>query len=139
MAIINDLTVFTTVSGGGGASARTNFRADDDFSTDGYTDDIAVSASLPQNIGIAFVNSSESPADYATISLRGDDTSTVYIDNTAGSADLNVSGSGIFSGQIYASGITLIASNGSRWTLGVDEYGNLTTLGEDGVRVRGRS
>ena len=91
MAIINDLTVFTTVSGGGGASARTNFRADDDFSTDGYTDDIAVSASLPQNIGIAFVNSSESPADYATISLRGDDTSTVYINNTAGSVDFVVS------------------------------------------------
>jgi hypothetical protein len=137
MAIINDLTVFTTVSGGGGASARTNFRADDDFSTDGYTDDIAVSASLPQNIGIAFVNSSESPVDYATISLNGDDTSTVYVNNSAGSVDLNVSGSGTFSGQIYASGITLIASNGSRWTLGVDVDGNLITTGADGVRGRG--
>ena len=90
MGIINNQGVFIAPPSGSGD--LTSFREDDDFSTELFDDPI-VQASLPNNVGIAFIKSSDSPADFATISLNGDDTSTIFIDNTAGSANLSISGS----------------------------------------------
>ena len=90
MGIINNQGVFIAPPSGSGD--LTSFREDDDFSTE-LLDEPIVEASLPDNVGIAFIKSSDSPADFATISLNGDDTSTIFIDNTAGSANLSISGS----------------------------------------------
>ena len=92
MGIINNQGVFIAPPlGEGDGIALTSFRDDDDFSVELFDRSIVL-PSFPDNIGIAFVRSSDSPADYATISLSGNDTSTIYIDNTESSADLNVSG-----------------------------------------------
>lgn len=92
MGIVNNQSVFIGPPlGEGEGTALTSFRDDDDFSVDLF-DQSVVLPSFPNNIGIAFVRSSDSPADYLTISLDGNNTSTVYIDNTAGSANLNISG-----------------------------------------------
>ena len=70
MGIINNKGVFIAPPlGPGGATALTSFREDDDFSTELFDDPI-VQASLPNNVGIAFIKSSDSPADFATISLN---------------------------------------------------------------------
>jgi len=92
MGIINDQSVFIAPPlGEGEETILTSFRDDDDFSTELF-DDPVVQASLPDNVGIAFIKSSDSPADFATIALDGNNTSTIFVDNTAGSANLNVSG-----------------------------------------------
>jgi hypothetical protein len=92
MGIINNQGVFIAPPlGEGEGTALTSFREDDDFSTELF-DESVVLPSLPNNVGIAFIKSSDSPADFATISLNGTNTSTIFIDNTAGSANLNVSG-----------------------------------------------
>ena len=92
MGIINNQGVFIAPPlGEGEGTALTSFREDDDFSTELF-DESVVLADLPNNIGIAFIKSSDSPADYATIALNGTNTSTIFIDNTAGSANLAISG-----------------------------------------------
>jgi hypothetical protein len=92
MGIINNQGVFIAPPlGEGEGTALTSFREDDDFSTDLFDESINL-PSFPNNIGIAFVRSSDSPADYATIALQGTNTSTIYVDNTAGSANLDISG-----------------------------------------------
>ena len=92
MGIINNQGVFIAPPlGEGEGTAITSFREDDDFSTELF-DESVVLPSLPNNVGIAFIKSSDSPADFATISLNGTNTSTIFIDNTAGSANLAISG-----------------------------------------------
>jgi hypothetical protein len=92
MGIINNQGVFIAPPlGEGEGTALTSFREDDDFSTEIFDESIVL-PSLPNNIGIAFIKSSDSPADYATIALNGTNTSTIFIDNTAGSANLAISG-----------------------------------------------
>jgi hypothetical protein len=92
MGIINNQGVFIAPPlGEGEGTAITSFREDDDFSTELF-DESVVLPSLPNNVGIAFIKSSDSPADFATIALNGTNTSTIFIDNTAGSANLNISG-----------------------------------------------
>ena len=92
MGIINNQGVFIAPPlGEGEGTTLTRFRDDDDFSTEIF-DESVVLPSLPNNVGIAFIKSSDSPADFATIALNGTNTSTIFIDNTAGSANLNISG-----------------------------------------------
>jgi len=90
MALIKNNGTFTTVKGGEG-DAKTQFRDDDDFSVDGF-ENVALTANLPSNVGVAFIRTSDSPEDWATISLSGNDTSTVYVDNINGNANFVVSG-----------------------------------------------
>jgi hypothetical protein len=92
MGIINNQGVFIAPPlGEGEGTTLTSFRDDDDFNTDIFDQSITL-PSFPDNVGIAFVKTSDSPADYATIALQGTDTSTIYVDNTAGSANLDISG-----------------------------------------------
>lgn len=92
MAIINNQGVFIAPPLGEGESITiTSFRDDDDFSIDLFDESINL-PSFPDNIGIAFVRSSESPSDYATIALQGTSTSTVYADNTSLNLNFVVSG-----------------------------------------------
>lgn len=89
MGIINNQGVF--IAPPLGEASITSFREDDDFSTELF-DESVVLPSLPNNIGIAFIKSSDSPADYATIALNGTNTSTIFIDNTVGICSCVVSG-----------------------------------------------
>jgi hypothetical protein len=92
MGIVNNQSVFIGPPlDEGDSRTATNFRDDDDFSVDLFDESIVL-PSFPNNVGVALVNSSDSPADYATIALQGTNTSTIYIDNTAGSANLDISG-----------------------------------------------
>ena len=92
MGIVNNQSVFIGPPlGEGEGTTLTSFREDDDFSTELFDESIVL-PSFPNNVGIAFVRSSDSPADYATIALQGTNTSTIYVDNTAGSANLDISG-----------------------------------------------
>ena len=92
MGIVNNQGVFIAPPlGEGEETTLTSFREDDDFSTDIFEESVVL-PDFPNNIGVAFVRSSDSPADYLTISLKGNNTSTVYIDNTANNANLSVSG-----------------------------------------------
>jgi hypothetical protein len=122
MSILQNQAVFTRTAGAASSDVQTTFRDNDDFSTEVFGNEEFTAPSLPQNVGIVFVKTSESPQDIATISLNGNDTSTVYIDNTAGSANLNVTGIGSFAG-----GVIITAPNNSKWKLVVDNLGNLTT------------
>lgn len=90
MALIENNGTFTTIKGGKG-SAKTQFRDNDDFSVDGF-EDVSLNADLPANVGVALIRSSDSPKDWATVSLRGNDTSTVYVDNIRNNANFVVSG-----------------------------------------------
>ena len=90
MALIENNGTFTTIKGGKG-SAKTQFRDNDDFSVDGF-EDVSLTADLPPNVGVALIRTSDSPKDWATISLRGNDTSTVYVDNSRSNANFVVSG-----------------------------------------------
>ena len=137
MGIINNQGVFIAPPlGEGEGTALTSFREDDDFSTELF-DESVVLPSLPNNIGIAFVKSSDSPADFATISLNGNNTSTIFVDNTAGSANLNVSGNliiGVDSSPTLTTNSTLsfeLTSNTNltvyaRGTDGVTRSANIT-------------
>jgi hypothetical protein len=91
MGIVNNQGVFIAPPFGEGESRTiTSFRDDDDFSTDLFSESVAL-PNFPDNIGVAFVRSSNSPADYATIALNGTDTSTVYVENTDGAASFAIS------------------------------------------------
>lgn len=110
MAIINNQGVFIAPPLGEGEGTKiTSFRDDDDFSVDIFNESINL-PSFPNNIGIAFVRSSESPSDYATISLRGVDTSSVFIENTQSRADLVISGDA-YVGYKIGTEITPIVAN----------------------------
>lgn len=91
MGIVNKQGVFIGPAlGEGEGLTSTSFRDDDDFDTE-LVDQQVILPSFPNNVGIAFVKSSDSPEDYLTFSLNGDNTSTVYVDNTVGIASLAVS------------------------------------------------
>ena len=95
MGIINNQGVFIAPPlGEGGGVSLTSFREDDDFSTELFDESIVL-ADLPNDIGVAFIKSSDSPADYATIALNGDNTSAIYANNT------NDELKGIISGDVY--------------------------------------
>jgi hypothetical protein len=92
MGIVNNQSVFIGPPlGAGEGTALTSFREDDDFSVELFDESIVL-PSFPNNVGIAFVKSSDSPANYATLALRGTNTSTLYVDNT--SSNLTFASSG---------------------------------------------
>jgi hypothetical protein len=130
MGIVNNQSVFIGPPlGEGDTRTLTSFRDDDDFSVELFDESIVL-PSFPNNVGIAFVNSSDSPADYATIALQGTNTSTIYIDNTAGSANLDISGNLRFNVE---NALSLTQNN----TLTFQLIGNDTLLisarGSDGI------
>lgn len=138
MGIINNQGVFiapTTGIDDGDGVKLTSFRDDDDFSVELFDESINL-PSFPNNIGIAFVRSSDSPADYATISLQGTNTSTIYIDNTDGFANLNISGglnvSGISTFKV-GSGSNLTTNSTLTFELIGDSILSIKVRGSDGV------
>lgn len=92
-ASIENQAVFIEPEFAVGKSKRKKFefRNNDDFSLNGFVDSVTLD-DLPKDIGIAFVASSSSPKNYATLSLRGSDTSTLYATNTDDNLDFVVSG-----------------------------------------------
>jgi hypothetical protein len=133
MGIINNQGVFIAPPlGEGEGTALTSFREDDDFSTEIFDQSIVL-PSFPNNVGIAFVRSSDSPADYATISLRGTNTSTIYMENTAGSVDLAVSNDVYVGYKATPSGISSTGINGNLYVNGFI-FG-----GFQDIRLRGRT
>jgi hypothetical protein len=133
MGIINNQGVFIAPPlGEGEGTTLTRFREDDDFSTELFDESIVL-PSFPNNVGIAFVRSSDSPADYATISLRGTNTSTIYMENTAGSVDLAVSNDVYVGYKATPSGISSTGINGNLYVNGFI-FG-----GFQDIRLRGRT
>jgi len=110
MGIINNQGVFIAPPlGEGEGTTITSFRDDDDFSTDLFDESIVL-PSFPNNVGIAFVRSSDSPADYATIALKGTNTSTIYADNTVGNLNFVVSGD-TFIGYDQSDNLSLVRAS----------------------------
>jgi hypothetical protein len=133
MGIINNQGVFIAPPlGEGEGTSLTSFREDDDFSTELF-DESVVLPSLPNNIGIAFIKSSDSPADFATIALNGNNTSTVYVENTAGSVDLAVSNDVYVGYKATPSGISSTGITGNLYVNGFI-FG-----GFQDIRLRGRT
>ena len=133
MGIINNQGVFIAPPlGPGDATTLTSFREDDDFSTEIFDESIVL-PSLPNNIGIAFIKSSDSPADFATIALNGNNTSTVYVENTAGSVDLAVSNDVYVGYKATPSGISSTGITGNLYVNGFI-FG-----GFQDIRLRGRT
>jgi hypothetical protein len=133
MGIINNQGVFIAPPlGEGEGTALTSFREDDDFSTELFDESIVL-PSLPNNVGIAFIKSSDSPADFATIALNGTNTSTVYVENTAGSADLAVSNDVYVGYKATPSGISSTGITGNLYVNGFI-FG-----GFQDIRLRGRT
>ena len=144
MGIINNQGVFIAppLSEGEG-TAITSFREDDDFSTELF-DESVVLADLPNDIGIAFIKSSDSPADYATIALNGNNTSTIFIDNTAGSADLAVSNDVYVGYKATPSGISSTGITGNLYVNGFiyggfenTTFGGVSRFGDNTVEIDG--
>jgi hypothetical protein len=136
MGIINNQGVFIAPPlGEGEGTTLTSFREDDDFSTELFDESIVL-PSLPNNVGIAFVKSSDSPADFATIALDGTNTSTIFIDNTAGSANLDISGninvSGISTFKV-ASSPNLTVNSTLSFELTSDTNLTVYARGTDGI------
>jgi hypothetical protein len=130
MGIVNNQSVFIGPPlGEEDTRLVTSFREDDDFSVDLF-DESVVLPSFPDNVGIAFVNSSDSPADYATIALQGTNTSTIYIDNTAGSANLVVSGNLRFNVE---NALSLTQNNTLTFQLTSDTNLTISARGSDGI------
>jgi hypothetical protein len=135
MGIINNQGVFIAPPlGEGEGTAITSFREDDDFSTELF-DESVVLPSLPNNIGIAFIKSSDSPADFATIALNGTNTSTVYVENTAGSADLAVSND-VYVG--YTTGTSTPVPNGTNGDLYVNGDVTANEVTASGITLTSR-
>ena len=133
MGIINNQGVFIAPPlGPGDATTLTSFREDDDFSTEIFDESIVL-PSLPNNVGIAFIKSSDSPADFATIALNGNNTSTVYVENTAGSVDLAVSNDVYVGYKATPSGISSTGITGNLYVNGFI-FG-----GFQDIRLRGRT
>jgi len=130
MGIVNNQSVFIGPPlGEGEGTTLTSFREDDDFSTDLFDESIVL-PSFPNNVGIAFVNSSDSPANYATIALQGTNTSTIYIDNTAGSANLDISGNLRFNVE---NALSLTQNNTLTFELTSNTNLRISVRGTDGV------
>jgi hypothetical protein len=92
MGIVNNQSVFIGPPlGEGDTRLTTSFREDDDFSVELFDESIVL-PDFPNNVGIAFVQSSDSPANYATLALKGTNTSTLYANNT--SSNLTFASSG---------------------------------------------
>jgi hypothetical protein len=139
MGIINDQGVFIGPPlGDDEEAAITSFREDDDFSIELFDESIVL-ADLPNDIGIAFVKSSDSPADFATLALDGTNTSTIFIDNTAGSANLAISGNLNVSGFIFGKfeDITVGIASTSNLTVNSTLTFELTSNTNLRVHVRG--
>lgn len=118
MGIVNNQGVFIApLLGEGEGTTLTSFRDDDDFSTELF-DESVVLPDFPNNVGIAFVRSSDSPADYATIALRGNNTSTIYVENTAGSANFAVSNDVYVGYKATQTGISSIGITGNLYVNG---------------------
>lgn len=118
MGIVNNQGVFIAPPlGEGEGTTITSFRDDDDFSVDLFDESIVL-PSFPDNIGIAFVKSSDSPADYATISLNGNNTSTVYVENTAGAVNFAVSNNVYVGYKATNTGISSIGITGNLYVNG---------------------
>jgi hypothetical protein len=133
MGIINNQGVFIAPPlGEGEGTTLTSFREDDDFSVELF-DESVVLPSLPNNVGIAFIRSSDSPADFATISLRGNNTSTIYMENTAGSVNLAVSNDVYVGYKATPSGISSTGITGNLYVNGFI-FG-----GFQDIRLRGRT
>jgi hypothetical protein len=123
MGIVNNQGVFIAPPvGEGDLTVFTSFRDDDDFNTELF-DQSVVLPSFPDNIGVAFVKSSDSPADFLTIALKGTNTSTLYVDNTVGIASLAVSNN-VYVG--YTTGTSAPVPNGTNGDLFINgtAYGN---------------
>ena len=144
MGIINNQGVFIAPPlGEGEGTALTSFREDDDFSTELFDESIVL-PSLPNNVGIAFVKSSDSPEDFATISLNGTNTSTVYVENTAGSADLAVSNDVYVGYKATSSGISSTGITGNLYVNGFiyggfenTTFGGVSRFGDNTVEIDG--
>ena len=144
MGIINNQGVFIAPPlGEGEGTAITSFREDDDFSTEIFDESIVL-PSLPNNIGIAFIKSSDSPADFATIALNGTNTSTVYVENTAGSADLAVSNDVYVGYKATPSGISSTGITGNLYVNGFifggfqdTTFGGVSRFGDNTVEIDG--
>lgn len=137
MGIINNQGVFIAPpTGEGEGTTLTSFREDDDFSVELFDESIVL-PDLPNDIGIAFVRSSDSPADYATLSLKGIDTSTIYVNNTSNNVNFAIYGDTYVG---YKKGTTIPIPNGSNGDLYVNNdlrvtgfiYGNFNN-----TRLRG--
>jgi hypothetical protein len=131
MAIVNNQGVFIAPPvGEGDLTVFTSFRDDDDFSTELF-DESVVLPSFPDNVGIALVKSSDSPADFLTIALRGTNTSTLYVDNTVGIASLAVSNNVYVGYKATNTGITGIGITGNLY-VNDDAYvgGNVDVTGD---------
>lgn len=115
MGIVNNQSVFIGPPlGPGDTRTVTSFREDDDFSVELFDESIVL-PSFPNNVGIAFVNSSDSPANYATIALQGTNTSTIYADNTADNLNFVVSGD-FFIGYTQGSNLNTIRTSFDGYT-----------------------
>lgn len=144
MGIINNQGVFIAPPlGEGEGTTLTSFREDDDFSTEIFDESIVL-PSLPNNVGIAFIKSSDSPADFATISLLGNNTSTVYVENTAGSVDLAVSNDVYVGYKATPSGISSTGINGNLYVNGFifggfenTTFGGVSRFGDNTVEIDG--
>jgi hypothetical protein len=139
MGIVNNQSVFIGPPlGEGDTRTITSFRDDDDFSTELFDESIVL-PSFPNNVGIAFVNSSDSPADYATLALKGTNTSSLYADNT--SSNLTFASSGdVYIGYRASNTVGNIPvlntnpfANGDLYVKGFI-YGNFND-----IRLRGRT
>jgi hypothetical protein len=139
MGIVNNQSVFIAPPLGEGESTTlTSFREDDDFSTDLFDESIVL-PSFPNNVGIAFVRSSDSPADFATLALKGTNTSTLYADNTSSNLTFAASGDVYIgyrasntAGNVPVLNVNSFA-NGDLYVKGFI-YGNFNN-----VRLRGRT
>jgi hypothetical protein len=133
MGIINNQGVFIAPPLGEGEGITiTSFREDDDFSVELFDESIVL-PSFPNNVGIAFVKSSDSPADFATIALRGNNTSTIYMENTEGSVNLAVSNDVYVGYKATPSGISNTGITGNLYVNGFI-FG-----GFQDIRLRGRT
>jgi hypothetical protein len=133
MGIVNNQSVFIGPPlGEGEGTTLTSFRDDDDFSTDLFDESIVL-PSFPNNVGIAFVQSSDSPANFATLALEGTNTSTLYVDNTAGAASFAVSNDVYVGYRATNTGISSIGITGNLYVNGFI-FG-----GFQDIRLRGRT
>jgi hypothetical protein len=127
MGIVNNQSVFIGPPlGEGDTRTITSFRDDDDFSIEIFDESIVL-PSFPNNVGIAFVQSSDSPANFATLALQGTNTSTLYVDNTAGSASFAVSNDVYVGYKATNTGISSIGITGNLYVNGFI-YGTFTDL-----------
>jgi hypothetical protein len=139
MGIVNNQSVFIGPPlGEGEGTTLTSFREDDDFSVELFDESIVL-PSFPNNVGIAFVRSSDSPADFATLALKGTNTSSLYADNT--SSNLTFASSGdVYVGYRASNTVGNVPvlntnpfANGDLYVKGFI-YGNFNN-----IRLRGRT